>query len=256
MRLGRHLRTLVRQWPFVAGSAALALVMAVWSVFQIGLSPPRLEPRALEMATATTHVVVDTPRSSILDLRQDTYSLEALRQRAIVLGNVIAEGRVSEAIAQRADVPPGVLQVTPPLTAEQPRAIEGSETQKHASDILESTDQYRLSIQANPTVPMMDIYAQAPTAEGAQLLANATVDELRSYIGDLALAEQTPEADRVRLVQLGRADGAVVNRGIQWQVALLAFALTFVVACATVIFFMRLRQGWRLAELSEQSAKG
>ena len=75
-------------WPWVLASAGLAILMAVWSVAEIGVIPPRLTPRALEMASATTHVIVDTPRSSILDLRQDTYSLEALRQRTVVLGSV------------------------------------------------------------------------------------------------------------------------------------------------------------------------
>ena len=168
MRLGPHIRTLARLWPWVAGGAGLALLMAIWSVAQIGVIPPRLEPRALEMASATTHVIVDTPRSSILDLRQDTYSLEAFRQRAIVLGNVMAEGQVRQAIEDRSRVSRRRLQVTPPLTPEQPRAVEGSENQKHTTDILKSTDQYRLSIQTNPTVPIMDIYSQAPSAESAE----------------------------------------------------------------------------------------
>ncbi len=223
---------------------------------QISVIPPRLTPRSLQMATATTHVVVDTPRSSILDLSQDTYVLEALRQRAIVLGNVPAQGAVRMAIARRAQVPVDSLQVTPPLTATQPRVVEGSANQKHATDILASTDQYRISIQTNPTVPMMDIYSQAPTAQKAEIMANAVVDELRAYLARVAVAQRTPEADQISLVQLGRANGAVINDGIKWQVGLLAFVLTFSVACATVILFSRVREGWRTAELSERAARG
>ncbi len=256
MRLERHIRTLAQMWPWVIAGAGLALLMAIWSVAQVGVIPPRLKPRALEIATATTHVVVDTPRSSIFDLRQDTYSLEALRQRAIVLGNVIAEGRVRSAIEERSHVPPGALEVTPPLTPDQPRVVAGSENQKHPTDILKSTDQYRLSIQANPTVPVMDIYSQAPSADTAADLANGTVAELRHYLGDLALEERTPEKDRVRLVQLGKARGQVINGGIEWQVAALAFLLTFSIACATVIFFARLRESWQTTELSDHPAGG
>ena len=47
------------------------------------------------MASAATHVVVDTPTSTLLDLRQNTYSLEALTSRAVLLGNVIANGEVA-----------------------------------------------------------------------------------------------------------------------------------------------------------------
>ena len=53
--------------------------------------------------------------------------------------------------------------------------------------------QYRLDIEANPTVPMLDIYSEAPTADSATLLANAAVAELRAYLGDLATSQRTPE---------------------------------------------------------------
>lgn len=245
-----------RRWPWVAASLVLALLMGVWSVVQISVIPPRLTPRSLQMATATTHVVVDTPRSSILDLSQDTYALDALRQRAIVLGNVPAQGEVRMAIAHRSEVPVDSLQVTPPLTPAQPRVVEGSLNQKHATDILASTDQYRISIQTNPTVPIMDIYSQAPTAQKAEIMANAVVDELRAYLARVAVEQGTPEAAQISLVQLGRANGAVINDGIEWQVGLLAFVLTFSFACATVILFSRVREGWRTAELSERAARG
>ena len=173
-----------------------------------------------------------------------------------MLGNVPAEGAVRAAIARRAQVPVDSIQVTPPLTPTQPRIVEGSPNQKHATDIFESTDQYRLSIQTNPTVPIMDIYAQAPTAQKAEILANAVVDELRAYLADVAVAQRTPEADQIRLVQLGRANGEVINDGIEWQVGLLAFVLTFSFACATVILLSRVREGWRTAELSERAAGG
>lgn len=240
----------------MAASAAIAVVVAIWSVAAISLVPPGLTARSLEMATGTTHVVVDTPRSSLLDLRQDTYSLEALTQRAILLGNVMANGRVQKAIALRAHVPVDSLQVMPPLTPTQPEALVGSAKQKHATDILKSTDQYRLDIRANPTVPMLDIYSEAPTADSATLLANAAVAELRAYLGDLATSQRTPEKDRIRLIQLGRAQGEVINGGIDWQLALVAFVLTFGVAYAVLAFLARVRQRWRVAAPSERAARG
>jgi hypothetical protein len=91
-----------RLWHLKAGvtvSLVLALFAAVWSVQNVSLSPPGLSPRSLEMATASTHVIVDTPTSTLLDLRQDTYSLEALTNRAILLGNVMASGPVRREIA-------------------------------------------------------------------------------------------------------------------------------------------------------------
>lgn len=254
MRLGHRIWTLWRLRPFMAASAVLAAIVAMWSVADISLAPPGLKSRSLEMATGTTHVVVDTPKSSLIDLRQNTYSFEALTQRAILLGNVMANGPVREAIAGNADVPVEVLQVAAPLTSRQPRAQVGSANQKRASDLLKSTDQYRLSIQANPTVPVLDIYSQAPTAEKAEILANSAVESLREYLDDLAATKDIPEKDQIQLVQLGRARGTVINEGVDWQVAFLAFLLTFSIACATVIFFSRVRAGWRAAAMAERAS--
>ena len=247
-----------RLWQLRAGVAAslvLAVMVALWSLEKVTLVPPSLTPRSLEMATASTHVVVDTPRSTILDLRQNTYGLEALTNRAVLLGNVMANGPVRESIARRAGVSPEVLQVAAPLTSKQPQARADAGDERHTGDILKSNEQYRLSIQANPTVPVLDIYSQAPTVEQAEVLANTAVDSLRTYLRDLATTQQTPEGKQIQLVQLGRARGAVVNEGVRWQVALLAFVLTFAVSCATVTFFARVKKGWRLAAVSERPAR-
>ncbi len=254
MRLGSRLWTLWRLRPFVVIATLVSLAVAVWSVASISLSPPALKPRALEMATAATHVVVDTPRSSVLDLRQNTYNFEALAQRAVLLGNVMANGRVREAIALSSDVPADRLQIAAPLTPNQPRAQVGSVSSKHASDIFKTTDQYRLSIQANPTVPVLDIYAQAPNAAAAAALANASVTELRKYLAVLAQTQEIPPKDQIRLLQLGQARGTIINKGIDWQVGFLAFVLTFALASATVIFIARVRRGWRLAASADREA--
>ncbi len=255
MKLGKRISELWRMRPLVAASAAFALVVAIWSVAHVSILPPRIESRSLEMATAATHVVVDKPRSTILDLREDTYSLEALRQRAVLLGNVVANGDVRDAIARHADVPSDELQIEPPLTPDQPRAVVASTDRKHATDLLASTDQYRLTIEANATVPVLDIYAQAPDAQSAALLANTAVHQLRAYLSELAVSQRTPESHQVRLLQLGRAEGEVINAGIDVQVAMLVFVIAFMIACATLIVVSRIRSGWQAETLRERSAE-
>jgi hypothetical protein len=255
MKLGKRIRELWNKRPVIVASAALALVVAIWSVARISILPPGIESRSLEMSTAATHVIVDKPRSTILDLREDTYSLEALRQRAILLGNVMANGEVRDAIASGAGVPSDKLQIAPPLTPTQPRAVVASTDRKHATDLLDSTDQYRLSIQANPTVPMLDIYAQAANPDTAARLANTAVEELRAYLDRLAVTEETPESHQIQLLRLGGAEGTAINPSVDVQVALLVFVLTFAIACATLIFASRIRDGWRAQALQERAAE-
>ena len=175
---------------------AAAALVAVWSVAKISLSPPRLTPRALEIASATTVVVVDTPISSVLDLRQNTYDFQALTQRAVLLGNVIANGTVRQAIAARVHIPVTALQVAVRRPRSN-RAPNPDREQPSVGDITKSTNQYQLSIQVNPTVPILDIYAEAPMPDRAATLANAAVDGLHDYLAQLGAdpADSVPGPD-------------------------------------------------------------
>jgi hypothetical protein len=255
MGIGIRLRKLWHLKAGVAVSLALALLAAVWSVEKISLTPPGLTPRSLEMATASTHVLVDTQRSALIDLRQDTFALEGLKNRAVLLGNVIASTSVQAKIARRAHVPAEVLRTQAPLTVAQPSPPVDSQNARHTTDILKSTDQYRVDIKANPTIPMLDIYAQTPSAKSAAALANASVDELKTYLASVATDQNTPAKDQIRLTQLGRATGVTINAGVKWQAAILAFLVTLAISCASVTFLARVRAGWGQAVLSERGAE-
>jgi hypothetical protein len=254
VRFGSRIYSLWKIRGGAGGALVLSILVALWSVQQISLFPPGLKPRKMEMATATAHVVVDTPKSTILDLRQDTYNLEALTNRAVLIGSVMASSPVRQTIASLSGIPARALQIEAPLTPSQPRAVADSGNQRRVSDILRSTDQYRLHLEANPTVPILDIYAQTPSAESATKLANAAVRALRSRLSTLAAADGTPGKDQIRVRELGTARGAVINSGVNWQVAMVAFVLTFGLSCASLVFLARVREGWRLAAASDAMA--
>lgn len=250
MRFGIRLFSLWRLRPWVAASFVFALLMSVWSVANISLTPPGLRLRSFTLASASTHLVVDTPQSSMLDLRVNTDSFQAMTQRAVLLGNVVATGSVRAAIAATAHVSTRVLVVEPPLTPAQPTPQPGAYNNSVKS-VARSTNQYRISVLVNPTVPIMDIYAQAPSAATAAQLANGTVTALRDYLERLAATQGTPAQDRIRLTQLGQARGTVIDQGISVQVAVLVFLVTFVLTCASVVFVSRVREGLRSASLAE-----
>jgi hypothetical protein len=239
-----HMRELWGQKLGLAIAFALALLAAARVLYGIGFLPPSLERNSLGVASASTQVIVDTPRSSVIDLREDTYSFTGLTNRALLLGNVMASLPVRAYIARRAEVPPTAIRVSPPLTPEQPRVVTDGAHQPKTSDILRSPDEYRLSVQANPTVPVLDIYAEAPDGKAAGKLANAAVDGLRDYLRALATEHATPAAKQVNLVQLGRADGGSINPGAGLQLAILVFVFVFAIASAAVLFIGRVRRGW------------
>lgn len=248
MEFGKHLRELSRLRFGVAICLLLATFAAVSVSYRISLSPPGLTPRSVAMAAASTDVLVDTPRSLVLDLRQDTFDIESLTARAVLLGNIMASPPVVSFIAARAGVAPDAIKATTPRTANSPRPFATEANRKSFRDLLASTDQYRLSIEASPTVPVLKIYAQAPTAAAAGALANASVDGLRDYLARAARAQGVAATRQVRVVQLGRAEGKVISDGIQWQLAVLVFGVVLAGSSAAAIFMARVRAGFRFAD--------
>jgi hypothetical protein len=244
MQLGMHLRELWRSRLGLAISFALAVVAAAWSVGTISLSPLGFKSRTVQMAAASTRVLVDAPKSSLLDLSVSTLDIDAMTNRALLVSNVMASEPVRGYIARHAKLPADVLRVASPVTLDWPRQLAQSGSPKETSDIFKSPNEYRLSLRANPTVPVIDIYAQAPTTKMARELANGAVTGMRGYLQDIGAKQGIAPAQQVHLQQLGAARGGVVNPGVKSRLALLAFLLVFGTSCVGTIFLARVRRGW------------
>jgi len=221
-----------------------AVLAATLVLFKVSLAPPSLESRALGLSAASTQVVVDTPESSLTNLRESTYSLESQTNRALLLGDVMASIPVREHIAERAGIEVGQLAVAGPVTPEEPRVIADPGDQPKTTDILKSPEEYRVSITANPTVPILDIEAEAPTPEAAARLADAAVGGLRDYVEEVSAAGHTPEKAQVVIRQLGHATGSPVNGWVKPEFALLAFFLVFLLGSSITLYVGRMRRGW------------
>jgi hypothetical protein len=245
MGLGRHLRELWESKVGLATSVTLALLAALYSVGTISLFPPAVKARPIEVAVASTRALVDAPTSAVLDLQVNTNNLAGMTNRGVLVGNIMASAPVRSYIGRRAHVAPERLKVASPVTIDFPRPLATSGSMS-ARDILKSPGEYRLSVQANPTVPILDIYAQAPTEAEAKLLANGAVAGMQDYLRDLGDTQSVVPAQQVHLEQLGRARGGVINAGIGVEMALLSFTLVFGASAATVLWLGRVRRGWRL----------
>jgi len=249
MDLGRHLRELFSLHRSVVICLAIATLAALNTIYHL----PSFEPRAVQMASATAEVLVDTRMSAVHDLRQGSAEFEKMTNRAVLIGNVMASPPVLRYIGARSGVPPSRIRIQPPLTPDFPRPLSGFGEDPKTADLLRSTDQYRLNIQANPTVPILQVYAQAPDAEAAATLANSAVEGLRDYLDETAKAQATPSEDVVRVTSLGRAKGVVINPGIRIQLALAVFIVVFGLTAATAVLISRVRQGWREADALEEA---
>jgi hypothetical protein len=225
-------------------SALVGVLAALVSVEKVSLAPPGLAPRAVATAAAKTQALVDAPSSILLDLRQDTYSFQSYSNRALLLGNMIASAPVRQYIAAQVGVPATSLEITTPATPQEPLPRVDSGHPRRTTDILRLDATYRLSVIADPTVPILDINSEAPTVTGAIKVANAAIAGLKSYLAQIAGAERVPTASRVRVTQLGAAQGGVVNPAVNMQLIPLVFALAFGLAAASLLLLEKLRRAW------------
>ncbi len=230
-----------------AASVLVAVLAATLSVYKIGVLPPRLQPRALEIGSASTTVVVDAPRSAITDLAANTETFGSLQARATLLGNLMTTDPVKAKIARLVGIAPGQIDADAPITANVPQTLIEPGSGAAASDILATADHYKLQIQADPTVPILHIYTQAPSAATAIRLAAASVDGLREYLAQLGTSQKRGQNGQVRLEQLGVPHGGVVNGGAAIQIALLTFVTAFAIAFCLLIAASRVRMGWKSA---------
>lgn len=250
MNLGRSLHRLWRHRLAFALSLATATLAALWSVAEIGVLPPRLEARPLEIASASAGALVDTPQSAVVSLDVDTVDLSSITNRALLISNVMASAPVREYIARRARVPASVIEIQSPVTPDWPRPLSRPGDSRGALDIAKYPGEYRISLQNNPTVPVVEVYAVAPTPAIAARLANGAIEGTQDYLRALGARQDVPAAEQVRLQQLGRATAGSINSGADVKVAVLSFVVVFAACSAASLFVVRVVRGWRLAALA------
>jgi hypothetical protein len=230
---------------------AVALVAALASVCHVGLLPPRLEPRPLQIAGASTHVVVDLPRSVVHDPRVGAGELESLWRRTVLLGTLMTTPPVLADIGRRAGVPGEAIAASTAITANVPAVLTEPDSERRAEQIREGPAVHRLEVQPHPTLPVLNVYAQAPTPAGAERLAEASVRGLEDHLRSVALRDGAVPAPQVRLEQFGRARGAVINGGAAVVTAGLTFVVVLALSLALLALAGRARRAWKLAAAPE-----
>ncbi len=240
MRLGMHLREV---WQHKIALVTVLVVAALVGarVYGFGLLPPS-GLKAAE-GEATARVLVDTPQSTAVDLRQSTYNFEELNNRAKLVGNAIGTAEVRELIAEKVGVSPSEIAIETPLSAEYAE-LEGVRA--------EPTSAYRLDVQADPTVPVIDVVGAAPTEAEAAALVEATTSSLSAYVAGLPKYGERKNGNGekpLRLVprSLGTVESRPLGQPGRLAAAIVAFLVILLIGSATVVFVSRQRREYRRA---------
>jgi hypothetical protein len=243
MDLVTILRTLSRRRGLVLLGGALAIVAGLSIAFRIALLPPKLESRKQEVGTAVARMLVDTPRSVIVEL--NPRGSEFLGARANVLANVMVDGQLKESIARQAGVPPKRLFAA----AESATAPELTPTAPEGKPYALVTRV--LNADSGEQLPIIEIETEAPEAKTAGALANSAVDSVQTYLESKAAAEMVPDGRRLFVAPIGAAEASSVSRGAGLLAGLAAMLVIFLVVCGAIVFASALASGWRRAAAGE-----
>jgi hypothetical protein len=244
MELARTLKTLWIRRRLVALGALIAAVAAMLSVYSVGLFPPSMTSRTNVFATASTQLLVDAPDSAFADLENDLTPLET---RASVFARFLASPVALQLIAKEAKVPVSSIEAEGPYDINLPVIQQEPTAGQRSSQIIGEGALYRLRFENNPVLPVVSVFAQAPTEAEAIGLADAAPRALRAYINSIQTEQDTPEGRRVVIRKLGDATGGVVNAGANVQIAALVFIIVFGAWCMLLIPAQTLARGWREA---------
>jgi hypothetical protein len=242
MEVARALKALWKRRRLVAVGAVIALIAAILSAFTVGIFPPSLTPRTNTFATASTQILVDTPNSAFANLEEE---VEPLNTRAAVFSRFLASPLAISLIAREAGLPADSIEGQGPYEQNLPVFEQEPTAEKRSSEIIGERALYRLRFENNPDLPIVTVFAQAPTADEAHRLADAAPEALSSYINRIQEAQKTPAKRRVVVHQLGDATGGVVNGGANAQIAALVFFVVLVLWCLMLIPAHTIARGWR-----------
>jgi hypothetical protein len=204
----------------------------------------------LEVAAATTHVLVDYPDASILDRVTLPQDLLSLQNRAELYGRLMTSTPVLTAIGRRAGLPPDQISGVADTTVAAPIQFLEAGSEEHANQIRASRAPYRLELQADPVQPILAIHSEAPSLPEALRLANSAILGLQDYLRALARQQGFPAQELPQLRQLGSARGGVTNGSARVVIGGLTFITAF--ALSFVAMLVLVGRPWRRREQDVQ----
>lgn len=245
MELVSILRDLWRMRLAVAVVVVLAALIGLSTMYHL----PSMRPRALAMGAASTQILVESPRSSLAAINQD---MTPLVLRAAVYARFMTSEPVQGAIGRRAGVPGTRIAVEAPVDPTGPEGATQPPAERRSSELVSEGRQYRLFVQNELSLPILDVFSQAPDTATALRLADAAASGLRDSIARIEDTQGVAPRDRIRIVQLGKATGGPVYQGGSKILAMLAFTVVLVLGCIGLLFLKRVAYEWRTAERDEQ----
>jgi hypothetical protein len=237
------LRELWGRKRWLAAGVVVSAICAVLAVCQVSLSPPGLVKRSLQYSSASVQAYIDTPDSFVGDVGAN---IAPGTERATVFANLMASPGAMDVVGHYAGIAGDEIWAAGPVDPNEQRVVVEPTATKRSYQIAGESLPYRIEFLADPSLPMISIYTEAPTTAQALALANASVTALSAYVRQQQTQQRIPAASRVAVREIGAASGGVVNGGITEKLAGIVFVAVFIAWCVLMMALARLARNWRL----------
>ena len=217
-RLGRMKLLLV----VFLGLSALA---GLFSAYEITLRPPGLEKRELGYGTASLTILLDAEVSPLRDAEAD---LAPLVLRAQLYAAFLQSERVRRRLARRLNISVSELALVG-QAAQNPRAqANAGAAEQRGSTLAYEGARYRLTINAQPSIPLIAVNVLGPSGPAAARLARVVRTEFVDAIRRDARRIDRPGVNRLTATAVGTPVAGQVSQGASIPVAAAVAMLTFV----------------------------
>lgn len=239
MQVVKILRQLWRVRLLVAIAAIVSLLLGLMVAFKL----PSFQTRQYELGIATVRMLVDTPQSQVIEVAPK--GSDVTGGRANLLANVMVQGVVKAAIAERAHVS------NDDLVGIAESAADGT-PMAPPSDPTKQVLTTRVVATTDGDLPIIEIEARAPDGAGALKLANSAVAGLTTYLDDKASQQQVSDVKRLRVTGLGDPQATVVTRGPGPAMAFVVTVFAFLALCGLILGVLAVIRAWRASAAEEE----
>jgi hypothetical protein len=215
-----HLRELSRARVVWIPSLIIAVLLAYSSV-----STTRLYG-------AHTQILVNEPKPGVMSTGSGISNYNWLNNGAMLLGNILTSDPGDDYVARAAHVPVTSITFNDPQSyfLPSPEALPAP-----------GTPPYSISAVSDPSVPMVDVYATAPSQAMALRLVNAAYSGLRDYLS----GPGSTGTFQLQITQLGHGHEVDADSSSPVPGAIEHTILYFVLFAIVGMFLRRSLRTWR-----------
>jgi hypothetical protein len=245
------LRDLWRHRLLVSLVSVFAILAGLATVFRIELGvPPQFHSRQHVVGLASASVLLDTRESNIASLEGGDFA--TLSARAALISRLLATPPVKARLAQRAGIDPTSLVVT--ASAADGAVMASPALSGEAAKV--SAKGSALTLKLDPSLPIINVDAEAPGAAAAGRLSEAAVAILREQLTSLTVSEETPLKNQLVAKALGASHADIERRGPRRAYGPIVALFVLFLGSGAIVFVSRLARNWRESSIVDDDLEG